>query len=685
MNIKNIEELSINTIRTLSIDAIQKANSGHPGAPMGLATVGYCLWQNFLNYCPEDPDWPNRDRFILSNGHASMLLYSLLHLSSVKDNRLENKDKHKLAVSLNEIKSFRQLNSKCPGHPEYKLTKGIETTTGPLAQGLATSIGMAIANKWMKTHFNKPKFNLINYNIYVLCGDGCLMEGLSHEAASLAGHLSLNNLCWVYDRNNITIEGNTNLTFSENIQTRFESYGWNVNEVYDANNLNDLRTSYNNFLNNNAKPTLIIVNSKIGFGSPNKEGLSIVHGAPLGEKEVELTKKKYKWPNKSTFKIPSDVLQHFKEGIYNRGIKLKKHWSKLFNDYKKYYPNLAKEFHLMQNNLLPTNWDKNLKYFKANNKGIATRITSGKILNILGKNIPWLMGGSADLSTSTKAIFNFSEAKSFSKTKPYGRNLHFGIRENCMASILNGLSLSNIRAYGSTFLTFMDYLKPGLRLSALMKINPIYIFTHDSIGVGEDGPTHQPIEHLANLRSIPGLITFRPADANEVVECWRIIIKLRNTPSALILTRQNIPIFNRTNMCNVSSVSLGGYTLLKSENPDAILIATGSEVSLCVEAFYELKRQKINVSVVSIPSFELFEKQNEKYKNTVIPKNIKTRIAIEQASSFGWERYVGQNGNILSINTFGKSAPLKDLQKYFGFNVQNIVKITCKQIIKNKR
>ncbi len=562
----------------------------------------------------------------------------------------------------------------------------METTTGPLAQGLATSVGMAIAQKWMAARFNKSKFNLVDYSIYALCGDGCLMEGLSSEAASLAGHLSLSSLCWIYDNNSITIEGNTNLAFSENIKARFESYGWNVTRVHDANSLKLLRQGFSAFLNNNVAPTLIIVDSKIGFGSPAKQGTASAHGEPLGKDEIELTKENYKWPSKAKFEVPPEVLQHFKDGIFSRGAEKKRYWSELFGNYKKSYPELAQEFSLMQNGSLPENWDKDLRSFEPDAKGMATRTASGQVLNSLGQNIPWLIGGSADLGPSTKTTLTFPEAKSFSNLKPCGRNLHFGIRENCMASALNGLCLSNIIAYGSTFLTFMDYLRPGLRLSALMNINPVFIFTHDSIGVGEDGPTHQPIEHLASLRSMPGLITFRPADANEVIECWRVIMGLKNTPSALVLTRQALPIFDRANMGVAANVKFGAYTLLETLNaiPDIILLATGSEVHLCVQAYLDLKNRGINARVVSMPSFELFEQQSQEYKNSILPIDLKARIAVEQASSFGWERYAGDSGDILAMNSFGKSAPSQDLQAHFGFNVENIVKLTFNQLAKFK-
>ena len=536
----------------------------------------------------------------------------------------------------------------------------------------------------MSERFNKPSFNLINYNIYAVCGDGCIMEGLTAEAASLAGHLGLENLCWIYDNNNITIEGNTNLSFSEDIYARFKSYNWNVETIKDANNLKQLRFGYKNFLKNNTKPTLLIINSEIGFGSPNKQGFSTSHGKPLGEHECELTKKNYKWPYKQPFKIPNKVLKHFKNKIFKRGTKQAYYWYKLFTQYTKSYPTLAKEFTLIQKNILPKEWYYKLNKFKPSSIGIATRVASGKILNIIGKNIPWLIGGSADLNTSTNTLLTFKNSTNFSKNNLAGRNLYFGIRENCMASVLNGLALTKIRAYGATFLTFMDYLRPGLRLSALMEINPIYIFTHDSISIGEDGPTHQPIEHLSNLRALPRLITFRPADANEVIECWKIIIKLKHNPSALILTRQKLPILDRNKVASESGVKFGGYILLENKNkkPEILLLSTGSEVHLCVNAFYNLKKIGINARIISMPSFEIFEKQDTKYKNYIIPKHVKARIAIEQANSFGWERYIGDYGTTLSINNFGKSAPSKKLQNYFGFNAKTIIKLAINQLKK---
>jgi transketolase len=669
------EELAINTIRTLSMDAVQAANSGHPGTPMALAPVAYCLWNRFLRFDPQDPIWPNRDRFILSNGHASMLLYSLLHLTAVKAVNAKYELLGHLSVTLDDIKNFRQLDSKCPGHPEYRWTSGIETTTGPLGQGVATSVGMAIASKWMGAHFNKPGFEMIDYSVYAFCGDGDMMEGVSSEAASLAGHLKLSNLCWIYDNNKITIEGSTDLAFSDDVALRFLSYGWNVTRVGDANDLHKLDQMIQNFKNTKDKPTLIIVDSHIAWGSPTKQDTAAAHGEPLGEEEIRLTKRFYGWPEDKKFYVPEGVYKHFQKGIGDRGKWLSTEWKARFENYKKAYPELADHLFKMQHRQLPEGWEKEIPTFPTDSKGIATRDSSGTVLNAVAKHLPWLVGGSADLSPSTKTHLNFEGAGDFSAENHNGRNFHFGIREHAMGSILNGLSLSKVRPFGSGFLIFSDYGRPPHRLSALMEIPVIYIYTHDSIGLGEDGPTHQPVEQLPSLRAIPGLITIRPADANEVAEAWRHVIQLKHEPVCLILTRQKVPTLDRKKYASASGLHKGAYILADAQDgkPDLLLLATGSEVALCIEAYEEFTKQGIKCRVVSMPSWEIFERQDEGYRNSVIPPEVSARISVEQASTFGWERYVGDKGRMIGMKTFGASAPLKELLKKFGFTVENIL------------
>ena len=670
----SIEQLAINTIRTLSIDGVQEANSGHPGTPMALAPVAYCLWQRFLRFDPEHPIWPNRDRFVLSVGHASMLLYSMLHLTGVKAVNPKYEVLGELSVPLDQLKLFRQLGSKCPGHPEYRWTSGIETTTGPLGQGVATSVGMSIACRWAASHFNRPGFELFNFDVYALCGDGCMMEGISSEAASLAGHLRLSNLCWIYDNNRITIEGNTALAYSEDVATRFLGYGWNVVRVGDANDLEMLERAFNTFKNTNDRPTLIIVDSHIAYGAPTKQDTSAAHGEPLGEEEIRATKRNYGWPEDARFLIPDGVREHFRAGIGQRGGKLRDEWNELFQKYRIEYPELAEQGYQMLRRELPDGWDRGLPTFPAGGKGMATREASGQVLNALARNIPWLLGGSADLAPSTKTRLTFAEAGDMSAENPAGRNLHFGIREHAMAAILNGLSLSKIRPFGSGFLIFSDYARPAIRLSALMEIPVIHIFTHDSIGVGEDGPTHQPIEQLASLRAIPGLITLRPGDANEVVEAYRYIMQLHHEPVALILSRQTLPILDRNKYAPATGLARGAYVLADAPGgePEVILIASGSEVSLAVQAYEQLLAEAVRARVVSMPSWEIFDHQTEEYRDSVLPPGVKARLAVEQASTLGWERYVGQSGRIIGMKTFGASAPLKELQRKFGFEPDRV-------------
>ena len=672
---QQLDTLSINTIRTLAMDAVQKANSGHPGTPMALAPVAYTLWQQFLRFDPEDPIWPNRDRFILSNGHASMLLYSLLHLSGVRAVNPKYERLGELSVTLDDIKNFRQLGSKCPGHPEYRLTSGVETTTGPLGQGVATSVGMALAGFWMAQHFNRPDFEMFNYNVYAVCGDGDLMEGVSGEAASLAGHLKLSNLCWIYDNNRITIEGHTQLAFSEDVATRFIGYGWNVTRVGDANDLEMLARAYRCFLQTNDRPTLIIVDTHIAYGAPNKQDTSAAHGEPLGEDEIRLTKRNYGWPEDAKFLVPDGVREHFREGIGKRGHELREQWVRQFERYGEKYPELADHLDRMQHRRLPDRWDKNLPTFPADARGLATRDSSGKVLNVLAQNVPWLMGGAADLFPSTKTRLTFERAGDFEADDYSGRNLHFGIREHAMGAALNGMSLAKVRPFGATFLIFSDYMRPPIRLAAIMEIPVIYVFTHDSIGLGEDGPTHQPVEQLASLRATPGLMTIRPADANEVVEAWKVIMQLHHEPAALVLTRQAVPTLDRSKYAPASGVAKGAYVLadVPDGKPQVILIATGSEVSLCVDAYEKLRAEGIKARVVSMPSWDIFEHQEKDYREKVLPKDISARIAVEQASTFGWSRYVGPKGRTIGMHTFGASAPLKELQKKFGFTPDAVV------------
>jgi transketolase len=670
-----LDQLSINTIRTLSMDAVQKANSGHPGAPMALAPVAYCLWQQFLRYDPEDPIWPNRDRFVLSNGHASMLLYSLLHLAGVRAVNAEYEVLADPAVSLDDIKNFRQLDSNTPGHPEYRLTSGVETTTGPLGQGAGTSVGMAIAGRWLAEYFNRPSFEIFNYNVWVFCGDGDLMEGVSSEAASIAGHLRLSNLCWTYDNNHITIEGKTDLAFSEDVAARFTSYGWDVTRVHDANDGEQLANAYRHALSVKDRPKLIIVDSHIAWGAPHRQDTKEAHGEPLGEEEVKLAKRAYGWPEDAKFLVPDGVREQFRAGIGKRGRHLREQWSTLFNKYSEQYPDLAIQLTRMQHRQLPDGWDKDLPTFPPDPKGVATRESSSKVLNAIAKNFPWLMGGSADLYPSTKTRLTFDGAGDFEAGQYKGRNLHFGIREHVMGAIVNGMSLCKIRSYGSTFLIFSDYMKPPIRLSAIMELPAIWVFTHDSIGLGEDGPTHQPIEQLASLRAVPGLTTIRPADANEVVEAWKVVMKLHHEPAALVLTRQAVPTFDRTKYTSAAGVARGAYVLADADGgkPQVILMATGSEVSICVDAYEKLKQEGIRARVVSMPSWDIFEHQDQSYREQVFPPDVTARVAVEQASTFGWAQYVGATGRVIGMHTFGASAPLKDVQRKFGFTPDAVV------------
>jgi transketolase len=686
MTDEEMTQLAINTIRTLSIDAVQQAKSGHPGTPMALAPLIYTIWNRVMRFDPEDPIWPNRDRFVLSNGHASMLLWSALHLTRTKAVNADYERLGHASVSLDDIRHFRQLDSKAPGHPEYHWVSGVETTTGPLGQGVATSVGMGIAQKWLANRYNRPGFDIFDYNIYAVCGDGCLMEGIASEAASLAGHLGLDNLCWIYDNNHISIEGQTRITFTEDVAARFLAYNWNVLRVGDANDLGRIDHAFETFRKTKDRPTLIVLDSHIGYGSPHKQDTAAAHGEPLGDDEVRLCKRAYGWPEDKTFLVPNGVYEHFRAGIGARGGEARRKWTELFTAYRAKYPDLANEIELMQRRELPSGWDKNLPVFPADPKGLAGRDASGKALNILAQNIPWLLGGSADLGPSNKTVLTYEGAGDFQADNPGGKNLHFGIREHAMAAIVNGLSLSKLRAYGASFFIFSDYARPAIRLSALMELPTIFVFTHDAMGDGEDGPTHQPVEHLASLRAIPGLVTLRPGDANEVIEAYRYIMQLRHEPAVLVLSRQPLPTLDRKKYTPASGVARGAYVLADApgSDPEVVLIASGSEVSLAVEAHEKLIAEGIRSRVVSMPSWDIFEHQTQEYQDSVLPPSLVARVAVEQASTFGWERYIGKRGRMIGMKTFGASAPLKELQRKFGFIPDSIVTAAKEQVAQGR-
>ena len=675
MTQEELDQLAINTIRTLSIDAVQQAKSGHPGTPMALAPLVYTIWNRIMRFDPKDPIWPNRDRFVLSNGHASMLLWSVLYLTRTQAVNADYERLGKPSVTLDDIRRFRQLDSKAPGHPEYHWVSGVETTTGPLGQGIATSVGMAIARKWLASRYNKPGFELFDYDIYAVCGDGCLMEGVGSEAASLAGHLGLDDLCWIYDNNHITIEGSTRLAFTEDVAARFLAYRWNVLQVGDANDLERIEDALEIFRKTEGRPTLIVLDSHIGYGSPHKIDTAAAHGEPLGEDEVRLTKRAYGWPEDAKFLVPDGVMAAFDAGIGARGAEARQRWEALFANYRSKFPELAAEIDQMQRRELPTGWDRNLPSFKADPKGIAGRDASGEVLNVLAQNIPWFLGGSADLGSSNKTTLKFSGAGDFQAGSPGGRNFHFGIREHAMAAIVNGMSLSKLRAFGATFFIFSDYARPAMRLSALMELPTIFVFTHDAMGDGEDGPTHQPVEQLISLRAIPGLVVLRPADANEVVEAYRYILQLRHQPAVLALSRQPLPTFDRAKYASAAGVARGAYVMADALGgpPEIILIASGSEVALIVEAQEALSARGVRSRVVSMPSWDIFEHQPQAYRDEVLPPDVRTRLAVEQASALGWERYVGDHGRVLGMKAFGQSAPLKELQRKFGFEPGHVV------------
>jgi transketolase len=669
------DQLCINTIRTLSIDAVQQAKSGHPGTPMALAPLVYTIWNRVMRFDPQDPIWPNRDRFVLSNGHASMLLWSVLHLTQTQAVNANYERLGQPSVTLDDIRRFRQLACKAPGHPEYHWVSGVETTTGPLGQGVATSVGMAIAQKWLAARYNRPGFDLFDYNIYAVCGDGCMMEGVASEAASLAAHLGLDNLCWIYDNNHITIEGNTSIAFTEDVATRFMGYGWNILRVGDANDIERIEHALQVFGTTKGRPTFIILDSHIGYGAPHKQDTSEAHGEPLGDEEIRLAKRSYGWPEDAKFLVPDGVYEHFTGGLGERGATARRRWTTMFEAYTASYPELAAEVGEMQRRELPAGWDRNLPTFPADAKGIAGREASGKVLNVLAQNIPWFLGGSADLGPSNKTLLTYEGAGHFQADSPGGKNLHFGIREHAMGAVVNGLSLSKLRAYGATFFIFSDYARPAIRLSALMELPTIFIFTHDAMGDGEDGPTHQPVEHLASMRAIPGLVTLRPADANEVVEAYRYVMQLRHKPAVMALSRQPLPTFDRSKYAPASGVAQGAYVLADAPGgkPDVILIASGSEVSLALGAHETLLAEGIRSRVVSMPSWDIFDDQSQEYRDRVLPPDVTARVAVEQASSFGWERYVGSSGRVIGMKTFGASAPLKELQRKFGFEPGRVV------------
>jgi transketolase len=683
----SIDELCINTIRTLSMDAVQQAKSGHPGTPMAMAPVVYTLWQRFLRFDPEDPIWPNRDRFVLSIGHASMLLYSMLHLTGVRAVDADYERLGEPSVTLDDIRHFRQLDSKCPGHPEYHWTSGVETTTGPLGQGCGNSVGMAIGARWLASHFNRPDFTMFDYDVFALCGDGDMMEGVASEAASIAGHLQLANLCWIYDSNRVSIEGHTDITFTEDVAARFMGYGWNVMRIGDANDTERIGRAIEIFRRTDDRPTMIIVDSHIGYGAPHKQDTSAAHGEPLGDDEVRLAKRSYLWPEDAQFLVPDGVYDHFKAGIGRRGRELREAWLARFEDYRRAHPELADRLERMQRRELPDGWDTGLPGFPADEKGIASRDSSSKVLNAIAERYPWLIGGAADLAPSTKTHLGFEGAGDLEPGDPGGRNLHFGVREHAMGAIVNGLALSKIRAYGSGFLIFSDYMKPPIRLAALMELPSIFIFTHDSIGVGEDGPTHQPVEQLIGLRAIPGLITLRPADANEVVEAWRVIVGLKHQPVCLILSRQALPTLDRSHYAPASGLARGAYVLADARDgqPEVILIGTGSEVQLCIKVYEDLTRQGIRARVVSMPSWELFEQQDQAYWDMVLPPEVSARVSVEQASVIGWDRYVGRIGTKIGMHTFGSSAPLKDLLGKFGFTPDRVLAAAKEQLARARR
>jgi transketolase len=686
----DIDQLAINTIRTLVIDAIQKSNSGHPGTPLGAAPTAYTLWQSILRYDPEQPGWPNRDRFVLSSGHASMLLYALIYLAGIKAANPSYEKVGRAAVTLDDIKTFRQAESRCPGHPEYGWTSGVESTTGPLGQGVSTSVGMAIASHWLTATYNRPGYDLFDFNVYALCGDGDMMEGISSEAASLAGHLKLSNLCWIYDSNRVTIEGHTDLAFTEDVAARFLGYGWDVARVTDPNDTELVQRALETFLANEVRPTLIIVHSHIGYGAPHKQDSSAAHGEPLGPEEARLTKEFFGFSPDETFVVPAGVKEHFAAKMGARGARLRKEWDDLFARYKAQYPDLADQLERMNKRELPSGWEKALPTFPASATGISTRDASGKVLNALAEKIPWLLGGAADLYPSTKTRLTFEFAGDFQPKGALGdykgRNFHFGIREHAMCAIVNGMVLTGLRAFGSGFLIFTDYARGAIRLSSLMDIPVLHIWTHDTISLGEDGPTHQPIEQLVSLRAIPGMVVLRPADANETAEAYRVAMSSKDRPCEIICSRQALPIVDRTKFAAASGVAKGAYVLVDAPDgkPDVVLIGCGSEVSLCVQAWEQLTGQGIKTRVVSMPCWALFDAQDQAYRDSVLPPSVKARVTVEEASPIGWDRYAGSNGVVLGMRTFGMSAPMKVVTEHFGFTPEHVVSAAKESLARSR-
>ncbi len=689
-NDTDIDQLAINTIRTLAIDGVQKANSGHPGTPLGAAPTAYTLWQRFLRYDPQQPDWPNRDRFVLSSGHASILLYSLIHLAGIKADKPSYKNLDRLAVTLDDIKTFRQEGSRCPGHPEYGWTSGVESTTGPLGQGVSTSVGMAIAGAWLAATYNRPDYDLFDFNVYALCGDGDMMEGISSEAASLAGHLKLPNLCWLYDSNRVTIEGHTDLAFTEDVAARFMAYGWDVERVTDPNDTELVERALKKYLATKDRPTLIIVHSHIGYGAPHKQDTAAAHGEPLGPEEVRLTKEFFGFSPDETFVVPPGVREHFAAKMGARGSSLRKDWDAMFARYKAQYPDLADNLERMKTRDLPPDWQKALPTFPASASGMSTRDASGKVLNAVAQKVPYILGGAADLYPSTKTRLEFEFAGDFQPKSDLGdykgRNFHFGIREHGMCAVVNGMVLTGLRAFGSGFLIFTDYARGSIRLSSLMDIPALHIWTHDTISLGEDGPTHQPIEQLVSLRAVPGMIVIRPADANEMVEAYRIALSSKDRPVELICSRQALPIYDRGKFAPASGLAKGAYVMVDASDskPDVILIGCGSEVALCVQGWEKLTAEGVKTRVVSMPSWALFDAQDQAYRDSVLPPSVGARVTVEEASPIGWDRYAGRTGVVLGMRTFGMSAPMKVVMEHFGFTVEHVV-AAAKEAIANSK
>jgi transketolase len=693
-----LDLLCINTLRTLAIDAVQKANSGHPGTPMGAAPTAYCLWQRFLSFDPEDPQWPNRDRFVLSVGHASALLYALLHLSGVKDPRTANDVKRgPLAVEMDDLRSFRMAGSRCTGHPEVHWTAGVETTTGPLGQGAANSVGMAIAQAWSAATYNRPGHVLFDHKVYALCGDGDMMEGISAEAASLAGHLKLANLCWIYDANQISIEGSTAITFTEDVGARFRAYGWQVHRVADANDLDSLTRALQAFATTKTGPTLVIVRSHIGYGAPHKQDTKEAHGEPLGAEEARLAKQFYGFDPDGQFVVPEGVRDHFQGGVGTRGGAAHAAWRSTLASYATQYPDLAAQIALMQERALPEGWDRSLPTFPADAKGMATRDASAKVLNAIAAQLPWLLGGAADLAPSTKTNLNVEFAGSFEagsrpdetidkdRANRAGRNFHFGVREHAMCAIASGMSLSHLRPFAASFFVFSDYCRAAVRLAAMMGLPVIYVWTHDSISMGEDGPTHQPVEQLASFRAMPGMVLLRPADANEVAQAWRVVMQLTDRPASIVLSRQAVPTFDRKKFAGAEGLARGAYVIAEADGspPDLLLLASGSEVALCLAAYEQLRREGVAVRVISMPSWDLFEAQSQEYRESVLPSRVLARVSVEEASPLGWERYVGRRGTIIAMRSFGLSAPGAVAEAHFGFDVAHVVAAAKDQLARH--